>query len=74
MTIKTTQSQIKQTMAEDITYMPYEELKQLRKDEGWFDEVAWSQGIYGVNGLLLQGHNSKLLYKITARTQAIYGV
>ena len=72
MTILTTQKQIKQTIAEDITYLSADKIHELRQKEGYFNEVAWSKGLYGCNGLLLQGNNSKLLYKITARTQAIY--
>lgn len=72
MSILTTQKQIKQINAEDITYLSADKIHEIRQNEGYFNEVAWSKGLYGCNGLLLQGNNSKLLYKITARTQAIY--
>lgn len=74
MSIKTTQSQIKQTNAIDITYMDNKEIRKIKESEGWFNEIAWSRGIYGVNGLLLQGNNTKQLYKITARTSSIYSI
>ena len=74
MSILTTQKQIKNTYAVDITHYDDKTIKELRQKEQYFDEVAWSKGLYGVNGLLLQGHNTGTLYKITARVTSIYSV
>lgn len=40
--------------------------------EGYLDKVGYSSGVYGLNGGLLQGHNSGKLYAITARTSALF--
>ena len=72
MSIKTTQKQIKETNAKDITYMRFEDLQKLKDSELYFKQLAYSAGVYGVNGMLLQGYNTKELYKITSRTSAIY--
>ena len=56
----------------DLTYKKSDEVKAVREKEGYFDEVAYSVGVYGCNGLLLKGHNTGKMYTITARTQAIY--
>lgn len=77
MTILTTQKQLKELpngLAEDITYYSDEQIKALRSREIYFNEVAWSRGYYGTNGLLLQGNKTKKLYKITSRTGAIFGI
>lgn len=74
MSIKTTQSEIKTTKAIDITYMDDKDIKAIKTKEGYFNEIAWSKGIYGVNGLLLQGENTKQLYKITSRSSSIYSI
>ena len=76
MSIRTTRSEIrsyvKQGYAKDITYMKAEDIKEIHKNENYFDEVAYSMGTYGVNGLLLKGHNTGNMYAITNRTTAIY--
>lgn len=61
-------------LAIDITYLKDKEIKELRQKEGYFNEIAWSRGMYGVTGLLLQGNNTKQLYKITERTSAIFAI
>ena len=57
---------------EDITYIRFEDAETLREREGYFSEVAYSVGVYGVTGKVLQGHNTKKLYAITSRTSAIF--
>ena len=77
MSILTTQKQLKELpkgIAEDITYYTDAQIDELRKNEGYFNEVAWSRGLYGCNGLLLQGNNSKCLYKITSRTGGLFRI
>ena len=72
MSVKTTQREIRNTWGEDITYMSSDEIHAIRNKEKYFDELAWSAGVYGCNGLLLRGHETGAVYKITDRTQAIY--
>ena len=40
--------------------------------EKYLDKVGYSVGVYGLNGGLLQGHESGTLYAITARTSALF--
>lgn len=76
MSVKTTQSEIrnyiKQGYARDTTTMKVETIKEIKESEKYFDEVTYSMGVYGVNGLLLKGHNTGNMYAITKRTSAIY--
>lgn len=72
MSVKTTQKEIKSSDAEDITLADAETIKAIKEREGGLDEIAWSAGLYGLNGYLLQGRESGRLYKITARTGALY--
>lgn len=75
MALLTTNSEIKHFptgLAIDITYWTDKQIKELKEKELYFNEIAWSRGTYGVNGQIVQGHNTKQLYKITSRTQAIY--
>lgn len=67
--MKTTQKDIKNMQAIDITYSKEAEIKEI---EGWLTEIAYSAGIYGVNGCVWQGHNTGKLYKMTARTSTFY--
>ena len=70
--MKTTQKDIKNFNAIDITYYKQNELDNLKACEKWFSEVAYSIGAYGCNGLVLQGASSGTLYKITQRTNALF--
>lgn len=74
--IKYTQKQLKEMVkegiAEEINYITMEGVKELKEKEGWLNQIGWAQGIYGCNGMLLQGHNTSKLYAITSRTTAIY--
>lgn len=72
MSVKTTQKEIRNTWGEDITNKSADEIHAIREKEKYFDELAYSCGLYGCNGLLLKGHESGAIYKITSRTQAIY--
>ena len=40
--------------------------------EGYYTQIGYSAGVYGCNGMLLQGHKTGKLYAITARTSAIF--
>lgn len=36
-----------------------------------YTQIGWSQGVYGCNGMLLQGESGQL-YAVCGRTSAIY--
>lgn len=63
---------VERKIAIDITYSSDEEIKNIKKKELYFNELGFSSGMYGVNGVLLQGYKTKQLYAITSRTSAIY--
>ena len=73
---KYTQKQLKAMVAdgiaENITSADNEKREELEKKEGWLRQIGYSAGVYGCNGMLLQGCNSGNLYAITARTSAIF--
>lgn len=74
--VKMTQSQIKQLvkqgLAIDMTHGNDYQLHDTIDKEYWFDKIAYSVGKYGLNGLLLQGRETKTLYAITKRTSTIF--
>ena len=65
--IKITQKIIKGVNAIDITSYSEEQIKQLPK----LEKVAYSVGIYGMNGLLLEDEDGKR-YKITSRSTNLF--
>ena len=71
-TQKALKEMVVREMAEDITNADLEKYKQLVDWEDGFTQVGYSSGIYGCNGMLLQGVRTGHLYAITARTSAIY--
>lgn len=60
--------------AYEITYANDAEIQAIKEVEGWLNEIAYSLGMYGTTGLLLQGHNNGKFYIIKSRTSAIYKV
>ena len=72
--MKTTQKDIRNTNAVDITYWSTEELYKLSREEKGMNELAWSCGVYGCNAKLLQGRETGTLYKITTRSSAIWAI
>lgn len=40
--------------------------------EGYYTQIGYAAGVYGCNGMLLQGHKTNTLYAITSRTTAIF--
>lgn len=74
--IKYTQKQLRAMVAdgitENITNADNNVREELEKKEGWLQQVGYSAGVYGCNGMLLQGRNSGTLYAITARTTAVF--
>lgn len=73
---KYTQKQLRAMVAdgitENITNADNNVREELEKKEGWLRQVGYSTGVYGCNGMLLQGRNSGTLYAITARTNAVF--
>lgn len=59
-------------IAENITNADNNVREELEKKEGWLQQVGYSAGVYGCNGMLLQCRNSGTLYAITARTSAVF--
>ena len=65
---------IRQGVAEDITHASGRQVEDLNAAEGSFNEILWSRGVYGCNGLLLKGRKSGRLYAITERTGVLFGI
>ena len=70
--VKTTLKDIKYFRAFDVTNKSTDELYKLLSDEKGVTQIAYSAGGYGVNGLLVQGNSSGRLYKVIARTSALF--
>ena len=56
----------------NITYLSFEEMNELRKKEGYFKEIAYASGTYGVNAVILRGANTSTFYGILSRTSNIF--
>ena len=73
---KYTQKELKNLVsmgvAEDITRGDNDTRIAIELAEGYYTQIGYSAGVYGCNGMLLQGHKTGKLYAITARTTAIY--
>ena len=65
--VKITQKIIKGVNAIDISCYSKEQIKQLPR----LEKIAYSVGIYGMNGLLLEDENGKR-YKITSRSTNLF--
>lgn len=76
MSIKTTHKELAQFAkdfhAVDITYLEQEEIQNIKQNEDYFNEIAYSMGMYGTTGLILQGRKTGTYYAILSRTSAIY--
>ena len=74
MTKRMTQKEIKRFVtlgvAEDITYLSFDDCNALRKAHS-FTTLNVSTGVYGMNGALFKGENGKL-YAITSRTSTLF--
>lgn len=58
----------------DINKYSFEEIEALRKNEEYFEEVAYSIGIYGVSAYLCQGHKTKQFYIVPSRSTTLFQV
>lgn len=65
---------VERNLAKDISYYQDEKIRNIKNNEKGFNEIAYSSGIYGCNGVLLQGRTTLKLYVITSRTSAIYSI
>lgn len=71
-TQKQLREMVKFGIAEDVTYFGTDQYEMLLDNEGFFRQIGYSSGVYGCNGMLLQGNNTKTLYAVTQRTSAIF--
>lgn len=80
MSMRVTQKEIRKYLNEcgtspktvDCTHMGTEDYRRIINEEGWLDEVAYSCGTYGCNGVFFIGHNTGKYYVITARSTALF--
>ena len=66
-TIKQLKSLVNSGAAIDVTYAK----KQSEIPEN-YTQIGYASGLYGCNGMLLQGYTSGKLYAVAGRTTAIY--
>ena len=66
-TIKQLKSLVNSGAAIDVTYAK----KQSDIPES-YTQIGYASGLYGCNGMLLQGYTSGKLYAVMSRTKAIY--
>ena len=71
-TQKQLREMVKDGIAVDISHGTNETRNAIEAEEGYYNQVGYASGMYGCNGMLLQGHKTGKLYAITGRTQAIY--
>ena len=72
--MKTTLKEIKSYPAADISDFSPEQINRLKEGEKFLTQVAYSTGIYGISGIILQGYASGTLYKVTKRSTALFMV
>lgn len=60
--------------AVNINKYNFEEIETLRRNEVFFEEVAYSVGVYGVNAYLFQGYKTKKYYIVPSRSTALFQV
>ncbi len=65
-TLKEIKNAIRAKVAQDITYTERNAIQE------HLTNIAYSVGIYGVNGALFRGDESGTLYAITARTANLF--
>lgn len=70
--MKTTQKDIRNTHAVDITYRSFNEINDIVKNENGLTNIAYSVGTYGLNGAVFQGYKTNTLYKVTSRSTALF--
>lgn len=71
-TQKQLRSLVRTDCAIDVSSADNETRRTIEAEEGYYNQVGYSAGVYGCNGMLLKGHKTGKLYAVTSRTQAIY--
>ena len=78
MSMRVTQKQIRNYLNEcvsprtvDCTHKGTDDYRKII-EEGWLDEIAYSCGVYGCNGVLFIGHNTGKYYVIVGRSTALF--
>ena len=66
-----TQKQLKNLVntgaAVDITHGDNETRAQIINDEEYYNQIGYSAGVYGCNGMLLKGHKTDKFYRLLRR-------
>lgn len=70
-TLKEIRSYIALGIAEDITRKSFEEIEALRTSAD-LQKIAYSVGVYGISGALLQDRTSGKMYAITSRSTSLF--
>ena len=74
--MKTTQKEIRSYMnlpgAIDCTRMSDAQYREYYFKEGAFDEIAYSLGTYGRNGLVMRGRTTGTFYVVPSRSSALF--
>lgn len=60
--------------ATNINKYSFEEIEKLRRNEVFFEEVAYSMGVYGINAYLFRGYKTKKYYIVPSRSTALFQV
>lgn len=63
---------VKTGAAVDVSNADNETRREIERNEGYYNQIGYSAGVYGCNGMLLKGNKTGKLYAVTSRTQAIY--
>ena len=71
-TVKQLKDMINEGVAIDISHADNAKRTEIEKEEEYYRQIGYASGVYGCNGMLLQGHKTGKLYAIAGRTQAIY--
>lgn len=71
MSARTTQKEIRNYSAIDITNYTFKMMDEFLKSKN-LQEVLYSTGIYGCNGVVLIDNKTGSFYKITRRTTALF--
>jgi hypothetical protein len=71
-TQKELKSMVLNETAIDLTNLSYDDLLNVKESENGFQQLGYSSGIYGCNGALLRGYNTKKLYVITSRNRNLF--
>lgn len=63
---------IRMGIAEDITKLSNESIKEIKDNEKGLENIGLSIGTYGMNGGLFKGYESGKLYVITSRNSNLF--